>query len=750
MNTFSKTISYLVTFLLLLFFTSSVIGVIFSQFNLPWSWLSVIVSIVISGLISYKAQLTFTFTKIADVIAFIVFIFILIAVYGAYSPALKVEQDPSLYLYRALRLIDIGYIYQDLPALKEAVEKGIIPDAYKGYASIMNGMQMKDSMLHFDFYPAGSYFYALFGMFSKDFAFYSISIVPILSGLLVFYALDLMLQRKILAIIITLSLFLSPVYIWFGRGSFSEPVALLGFLGTFLMLHNYPEKNNCWSFLILLIVSLGSYTARYEYIILIIIVTSLISTINWKKAIVLLFCSIIFIYMTKNNFWIYSNRIGTNNANFLFNNDYLILIILPLFAYLGNKFLNVKIENILQHQTLKYIVAVFSLILLLFMFRDNLTLGNWEMTTNQGNYIRTYNEEIFERLNFIIPHFIVIIGLLMLPFFIEKSKFSFLAIAFLLGMFLAFSYSFYASANSPQLYWNLRRYIYVIIPVLYISSVVLYLYIDNKTIKYLVAVSLLLITLNNFFNSKQISDYSGLEVGAKRISNAIPENAIVLYNVINKRAVTPILCYKAFDFIPFSSTSQLMDLKSYFSDRQVVLITTNPRNQRLLKKDSLCYTKQFESYIELPKNHSNVKQQIFLHDIKDLTFESPINQIYPTNFHTVSFSGIDNGWTLNGEGKIILRNNFKDLTDSILIIERRGYNNPLIENNTLNLVVVFNGETLNFIEQSSKKFVFRFNKDLVRDTNTILIKSNVFIPSAKGINSDTRKLGIDIKSIIAQ
>ena len=235
---------YIFGFICMMVFSSGFIGTAFVFLDWHWGWLAIFLTAIFScaGSVYLKKKEFFKLSNIKEFISVFVLGMIALFIYTQYAPTLEVHQDPSVYMYKSLNLVNYGYVYQPMEIYENLIDDGVLQEILNseghrishngvdvGYAILQNGTSYESGELATDFFAGGSFVYAIMGKIYKPWIFYGQTVIMLVSVGLFYFALKYMLREKwnaLYSVPYILSFFLAPVIVFFGRGSFSEPIAL--------------------------------------------------------------------------------------------------------------------------------------------------------------------------------------------------------------------------------------------------------------------------------------------------------------------------------------------------------------------------------------------------------------------------------------------------------------------------------------------------------------------------------------------
>jgi hypothetical protein len=221
-------------------------------------------------------------------------------------------------------------------------------------------------------------------------------------------------------------------------------------------------------------------------------------------------------------YWIYYDRITAIDMRILKYS--VVLLILGLAISLLIKKFWKALPQFYRSYFMTVILVIIGVALALLAFRDNVAT-NYQMAEIHGRYIRTYAEDVMDMLFMVFPSIFIVGGLLGLFKIQRNENIDFVTGVFLLGITVAYSYFFISFGNSPQMYWGLRRYYNILLPVIFISFVLLTNEIESKT-RLIIATSCLIISINMFYDSNQTVDYEGLDDSVITISDDLDNSNV--------------------------------------------------------------------------------------------------------------------------------------------------------------------------------------------------------------------------------
>lgn len=751
--TLTEIIRCTLLFLVALAVVSPMIGTVFAFFDWYWGRMALVSNLLFAMLLFfffYKMDVLQSDNTKENIVLLGVTAICLYG-YSQYSPVLYIAQDPSVYMFKALNLVNYGHTYKPMLAYNYFVDNGII-EPLTGYGQLFSGTFLEGSKLHADFYPGGTFFYTLFGLVSKEMIFYAQTAIMMMNAWLMFFAIKRLagLKNCVVVGIYTLAFMVAPLIVWFGRGSFAEPVALL-FL---LLIINILSAERQYP-IILAVCFLAAYSARMDYLFIVLLGVFIVSYFDIKVGTVYVVVAMAQTLIYKHTYSFYYNRITAIDMPLLKYQIPMILIafVISIFFIKWKKDL---LLNIFYSKWVKYLLVVIGLMCLCLMFYDNVVpKDNYTMAQIHGRMLRTYEEEILDLIFLVFPSIIFTLGLVGLYKFIDKERINFVTSVFVLGVGIVYLYLLFGGANSPQLYWLLRRYYNNVVPITMLAFCCLFNNLQ-KNQEYLLAVVCVALSANLYLNSGQIADYDGLDKSVIKVEEAIKNQGyeVVYYPMTIKNLISPLFSYSDLDFVPltFDEYLVLKENKDNFDLRNSLLLTGADGITDSAQMYEISYRKLGENYGEVPKEIYDKKAELAGYNLKEYMNLSDGRNVYPGGFIN-GIRGITDEWT-SSEAEIAF-DNINVENDSELVLEMYDYYNFYIDNKDLeglNLKVIVNDEyELELIDYDN--YVFTFSLDDVQEQggilNKIKISSNTFCPADVG-RGDVRQLGIAVKEINVQ
>ncbi|WP_428080092.1 hypothetical protein [Candidatus Pelagibacter sp.] len=618
-----KSISTLNNFFVFFISLVTVLGFIFSYLNFNFSIYVVILSFILS-LASIKYTDNFykiNFNLKLNKLYFLILIIILLIIYINYSPIIEIRQDPSIYTYRAYLFVNTGLdhiTYNFTDAFFETFK-----EFNNGYGKILNGTSLINNNLQLDFFPGPSYLMASFGIFFKNITFYSLTLISITSAISTYILILRLSESNIVSFFLTLSIFLSPLFTWFFRSPYSEPIGYLATINIFLFLYEFfndkKNKNNyLYYFIIFNLLFFFTYLIRIDSWFIIFLSIILISIKNLNLAIFLACTSFIFQLFVSNYYQIYFNRVNINIFNSFLNYSLIFVIFNIFFIQIVLKYKKIEIfinNYFFQNKIVKKLFLLIGFFFIYFLiFRDEFT-SSFEKKLMHGKIINTNNEFIFDNLTLIFPNLIIVLGIFGLILGIFKFKFQKnLFLIFIFILLTLFSVLFLDIRNSPQLYWGYRRFIPIVIPCLIIG--VCFFHYRLKLLK-LFSLVIFFLTVYLQINSNQIfhkdffflSEMKNLDKSLALNDDIFQQyiNYSILFNSKDKYPISSLISFYSLKPISYKNLDQFSDLtnKTDFP----YLVATKKNNFDNLNCDYLTDLKY--NYVRLGENYNSIPKTIY-------------------------------------------------------------------------------------------------------------------------------------------
>ncbi len=609
---------FLVIFCAALMVMAPLCGTLTEFAGISWNGIVLSAIVVLSlacTVVVLKLSEAFKIDNLQDIGFIVVIIAVTIIIYGNYSTILELRQDPSLYIFKALNLVNGGHQYKSFETLAKLCEAGVL-DRSGEYASYFNGTKFLNENLYTDFFPGGTFIYACFGLISKSIIFWGQTFIMIVNGVLMFFLMKKITRNSIFSFLLTGTFLFAPLIVWFGRGSFSEPSALF-----FLLLIANLLYDKKMPAAVIAVVFLSSYTSRIDYWLLLILGAVIITYKNKIIGAVYTAFAIGEIVLMSKVYNIYYERIVLNDMKIL-KYDKLILAAVFAVVFVFLLIFKDKVEDIYRSKVVFVIMCLAVLFIAARMYANNIiTPEDYETAEIHGKVLRTYSEEIWDLLFLVFPSVVLLPGFLAIPKLAKDKDVDFLPSFFIVASGMIYSVYLISAGNSPQLYWMLRRYCYAFVPVCALSFANLVKKGEKKLISFVLA-GICLLSLNMFLDTHQLPDYNGMEQGVKTIEDSLSERKIktVLVDMSSPYAVSSLVSYADLDFVPFYSEEELAKiLKSGLLDEEsTVYLGAAIEGANESMTHSYSYITMGESYGVVPKENYSHTYTFHEYSIKEL------------------------------------------------------------------------------------------------------------------------------------
>lgn len=745
-NIISTILISLFEYLIALALVSPLTGTLLAFFDISWRWRTVIPILGIAMLVAivlHKCHL-FTIDGWRELLAVLIIIMVSFGIYQQYSPVLEMRQDPAVYMYRALNLVNYGHTYQPMDKYVELTDR-----MESAYASIQNGTYLSDGKLYTDFYPGGSFLYAIIGKIYKPFIFYGQTLIMLLVAWVLYFAIKTVANKKdiIMGILCSLLFIVSPLIVWFGRGSFTEPIALFFYLFLVVAISKTEFKSIQWVSILILTLC-ASYTARIDYISLLILGAFFITYYSRKIGLIYGICALVNIHFIQSTYNFYYYRITNNDLTMLKYGDVYIILAILIGAIVG-KWGKTLFEKMLYAKWVKITALAIGALLALLMFYDNYAaINGYSYAVIHNQYMRTYEESILDLLFLVFPSIVIVCGLLGMHTFFDK-KYNIVFTVFVFGSFVAYSYLFFGAGNSPQLYWLLRRYMNVLLPSILLGFVSLLQKIDKRVGQIFCLVCLTL-SINLLWNSNQIVNYQNLDKDVAKMDLELREEGYdtVYYTSEMKTAISPLFSYSGLEFVPVADD----DFQSF-----VDYITENDNTSTVLITDldvGFESEEEYEiNYITMGENYGSIPQIAYDHVAQWLAYSPDIlgamNEIYP-GVYTKKALGIgEDGWTSVYSMLDVYGHNSHY---NELVIEMRDYYNYCLESagEDFGIKLIINRQYTLKPTKIEENCIYFDVSTISEGITKIQILCPTFNLEELGLGEDGRDLGININRIYYQ
>lgn len=631
-NKVCKIVSCLFLYLCALIAVSPLIGTIWSFLKFKWGIFPIFLIFILAFAGCYILQkFDFFFLQsgwelfiFTGMMAFILFIYI------QYSPVLSIQQDQALYILKSFNLINHGTLEKPISTFCKLAEKGFIYSNdlilnNETYGMFENGTQIRDNVLHPDFYAGSAYFYAIFGMISKRYAFYGQTLIMIVNGWLLYCLLRHLLKSKdkLLAAIYTMTFAVSPVIIWFGRSSSTEPTALFFWALIFclLLIGDMPEY-------ILSLVFMTALIARIDYFLVVLLGCFIITYRNRKWGAIYTVSTSIFMYIVSQVFWIYYNRIGARDFKII-KLQIPLMLFMFIASYIISRWGRNLVDGIYNNVACKYILILLGGIVVVLMFRNTLTpeqyLGRF---TEFGENMYSNEELILDHLYQAFPSIIIVGGLIGSYKLLRHKEMNMLAGIFVLPLLVVSCYFVYKSGNAPQMYFLLRRYYNIFLPTLLISFVV-FIESENREKNILISGVIFLLACNLYMDSRQKVEYAELDTNVEAFENRYSDKDIstIFYDYDDKYDISPIVSYCAYDIVPLQNKKEIKNVcteeanKYYEKNKSIYLTTKEMDGLDYIDIINLSYYRMDETLIDIPTEYYYKEVLVYVYDMKDVNMQ---------------------------------------------------------------------------------------------------------------------------------
>lgn len=603
---------------------SPIVGVIFVSLGIPWGIFSLLLIIVASIATSFTLIDLFALRSWREILMFCVVLSIFAVFFRSYSPVLEMRQDPSLYMFRALNLVNYGEIYRPLLFLKELEDSSLVKSSeFEGYAKLQNGTMYHNGKLEIDFYPGGSFLYAFLGKFDRNLVFYG----PVLGSLVAVLILLFLLKQVLnnhsfsLSCIIVTTLIVSPIFVWFGRAPYTEPIAMCIYLSIGLLLNQGVKKLSRAQLIILGVTFIAGYCTRLDFVIPLYIGAFIFGQRGVVSSLAFSGISVLFIKFIVHHFWIYHDLNVGSTGLFLFIYEDVVLLVSTLSGLLFFRVFRINLDKLIGSRGLFWTVTTLCAIGALFVFRNNIVPSeNFEIQMIHGKLLRSHNEDTLDRLFAVFPSFVLVMGILSLGFLLKAESLGVTSRAFLVSIALVYLSFLYESGASPQLYWNLRRHLYVLVPISMVGFGVLLGMIDVRARMIILAAAAIL-SLNTWFEAQQQVEFSGLDRGVKRFVAKFKEKEgdVIMYTSRIRYEISPFLSYGKYDFLPVDNLEFLSNLIDKLDENERALYVSDKKYSGAIAKNfRYSYLRMGETMESIPRNFYDRNIELYVYNAREL------------------------------------------------------------------------------------------------------------------------------------
>lgn len=650
-----------------------------------------------------------------------------------------------------------------------------VPDRYEG--SNMPGVfieNIETSEYVYQFYPLHPTWMAIFAkLFGQDNRVYSLTFFALLSIITFFLlAYELSNRRKLPGYIMAAFLALNPLFTFFAKFPVSEMLSVafsaLGFYYLLIYYKGLQENRSNKVFLFLSSLSFlnlfFNHISGFLYVpifyLLILITVLYLNDSAKRKTLLIYLISVLFgyslsvLYGLKYSFP-YSFDIYNIELSRLVLFDYKIQIILIILLAIATPFVVNRYKTQIKALINRFLPHILNILVLSIILLIPLNIYD---AYNAGIIFGDLQRVMYSSAIYITTLYLTPLGLILFIMGLVKLRKiktmpNFILILFLL---LAWYMKIIISVWIGYQYYA-ARYLFnevIIYSLLFIALYCGHLLKTTKTKKYLAAFSIITISLYfGYFTSLQLQgqEADGSNQALSRISKQMDEQDILIPTFSNHEINTPLKYYfglNTFTLSPEELSDK--DLFDYFLENfNDIFVLSNKAlsNRNLEIIDIIAYK---EGIFEHPTNRIPTKffyhntANLYLYKISRHDYFMRFITIKPTDYKRIGFYD-DNVWT-NGEGII------KNLAIQIhpetkyVIIQSDGHHPFMNDIQKINPKLYINNKPLKFDKQLGNDYYFVY-ENIAEELIEIKIHSSTFIPKTLGINSDTRELGLDIKSI---
>ena len=309
----------------------------------------------------------------------------------------------------------------------------------------------------------------------------------------------------------------------------------------------------------------------------------------------------------------------------------------------------------------------------------------------------------------------------------------------------------------PYQYYYARYLLSEALPfILLLTLINLYYFGRFKKIAYsFVLCAAIYMTFFTVFQFKG-KELDGFQRSLSVLNNYISQDDILIFdkNIKTMRAEikTPLKFYFDYNVLTAKNSDRKMYLDYFCGKHRNVYFLDSVSNSNFtnMMKTIHIYSDIFEHTNHIPLHRVRLSKNFFLSQNVCSNFFSQKTQKELSGYtktilggHLVNFEN-DKIWT---KGLSKITNLDVDIgSNKYLVLTTNGWHPWLHNKKKLNLRLKANGKFLKFVKQIQHKYYFSLPPGLPRITD-LSIYCNTFVPKELGINSDKRKLGIDVKSI---
>ncbi|MDE7170177.1 MAG: hypothetical protein K2N67_08270, partial [Mucispirillum sp.] len=232
------------------------------------------------------------------------------------------------------------------------------------YGSIQNGTKYVNGVMNTDFYGGGSFIYAIMGKIHKPMVFYGPTVIMVVNSILLFLLLSNFRKTdNVSNTLFVMAFITTPLIVWFGRGPFSEPLALMFFLLLMYLITKNEYLTGCELF-IFIVALIASMAVRIDYALVFIIGLFAVSLNNTKYALFALISGIVVWYMLMYAYPIYYPRIILHDMPALRYVPLYALIVFITGVFIVKAGMMKYICAVTDSKAAKYVLLFYSVIML--------------------------------------------------------------------------------------------------------------------------------------------------------------------------------------------------------------------------------------------------------------------------------------------------------------------------------------------------------------------------------------------------
>ena len=344
---------------------------------------------------------------------------------------------------------------------------------------------------------------------------------------------------------------------------------------------------------------------------------------DWKNGLPIALILLTSFYICGEAFPIYHTRI--TNESIIIKNIHFITLLACVISALTSKFYDKQLTQLFNSKYISALLGIIFCLPVILIFRDNLPI-EFEMSMIHGRLMRTYNELNLERLFFFYPAIIIPMGVLGIWYYLTNLKMSMEFKFFLIICSVVFGFYLFTITNSPQMYWAYRRYLYVLMPLIFLGFSYFLKHHEHKNSSIILSVILLVFTINLQINSKQIfrtgmpkSEMQGMDKSVNKILNKhkdMTSGTILFHEPKLRYQISSIVSMGS--MIPIPTQSPKIIKTMILSGKPVYYATSTPEHNIQIEPSStseefIKYVRLGEQYTEIPKSLQKKTYQLYIH-----------------------------------------------------------------------------------------------------------------------------------------